>query len=332
MTVSSQAIGGGIRSRIQGRFQRWLVRRVPPVREALLSQRNIFIFPSAAGLVFLFMLLTLLLTGINYENNLVLALTFLLGGMFVISVLHTFANLSGLVLSGAQAPSVFVGQRACFQLRIRDTQQRVHDDLRIVWDDAEPTIVRMQANAQLDLPLYISTHQRGPMRPGRLRIDTRYPTGLIRAWCRIALDTRCVVFPSPGPLTPLQRADGSGDDGLLTEQEGTDDFSGFRTYREGDPLRHVAWKTLARGQPLQLREYISQADRQQWLDWDHTATLGDTEHRLSVLCRWVLEFERDGSEYGLRMPAESIAPGRGDGHRDRCLTALALFGYSEPVA
>ena len=49
------------------------------------------------------------------------------------------------------------------------------------------------------------------------------------------------------------------------------------------------------------------------------------EQRLSRLCGWVLEAERSGANYGLRLPGTEIAPGRGELHRAACLQALALY-------
>ena len=42
----------------------------------------------------------------------------------------------------------------------------------------------------------------------------------------------------------------------------------------------------------------------------------------------VLEAERAGARYGLRLPALEIAPDHGDEQRSRCLAALALHGVS----
>jgi uncharacterized protein (DUF58 family) len=44
-----------------------------------------------------------------------------------------------------------------------------------------------------------------------------------------------------------------------------------------------------------------------------------------VLAHWVIQAERFGQSYGLRIPGVSISPGRGEAHRTRCLEALALF-------
>ena len=49
------------------------------------------------------------------------------------------------------------------------------------------------------------------------------------------------------------------------------------------------------------------------------------EARLSMLCHWVLQADRFGQSYGLRLPGTVIPPNRGDAHRARCLEALALF-------
>ena len=67
---------------------------------------------------------------------------------------------------------------------------------------------------------------------------------------------------------------GRGEEGSATHDPGAEDFSGFRNYTPGDPLRHVAWKTLAKGQPLQTREYVAFADRRVWLTWAQTADWG----------------------------------------------------------
>ena len=62
-----------------------------------------------------------------------------------------------------------------------------------------------------------------------------------------------------------------------------------------------------------------------WLDWID-ARAPDPEARLSILAHWVIETERLGQCYGLRLPGVSIPPGRGEAHCARCLEALALHG------
>lgn len=310
----------------EARWNRWMTRRIPPAREVVLGQRNIFIMPSAAGFVFLFLLLALLLAGVNYENNLVFALTFLLAGLFVVAILHTYANLAGLRLAGVAAGAVFAGDRAAFGVRLRDLDGRCHDAVELAWTGADEDSVRVAPGGEDRATLFVPAARRGWLDPGRLRLRTYYPLGLLRAWSWIDLDLACVVYPRPAGAGALPLDRGRADEGFATHDPGAEDFSGLRDYVPGDPLRHVAWKTLAKGQPLQTREYVAYADRAVWLEWEQTEGRGNEEERLSLLCRWVLELHARQAEYGLAMPGMRVGPASGDAHRDRALTALALHG------
>lgn len=320
----------GLRERViaawRARWERWMRERIPPRREVLLTQKNIFIMPSRAGLVFLALLTALLVAGINFENNLAFAITFWLAGLFVVGILHTYANLAGLRLSGAAGPPVFAGERAGFAVHLQDSAARCHDALELHWPHAEAREARLPAGGEDRQTLYLPTARRGWFRPGRLRLRSFYPLGLIRAWTWLDLDLACLVYPRPAPAAPLPLSAGRGDEGFPTREAGAEDFSGFRNYAPGDPLRHVAWRTLAKGQPLQSREYVAFADRCLWLDWESTAAAGGVEERLSLLCRWVLDLHAGAAQFGLLLPGVRIDPGTGEAHRDRALAALALFG------
>jgi uncharacterized protein (DUF58 family) len=112
---------------------------------------------------------------------------------------------------------------------------------------------------------------------------------------------------------------------------GNDDFYGFRDYQQGDSLKQVHWKGLAKGQSLQSKQYGAYADSSIWLDWNAFPGVG-MELRLSHLCYWALQYESQNIEYGLRLPGTVIAPAVGGKHRDKVLKALALHGLNEAQA
>jgi len=108
----------------------------------------------------------------------------------------------------------------------------------------------------------------------------------------------------------------------------TGEFEGVRAYQRGDPLKLVVWKQVARSQARGSDELVSrdaqQAQRLElWLDFALAGNL-DTEHKLSRLCAWVLQADRLGGDYGLRLPGVEIKPACGEAHKRRCLEALAL--------
>jgi uncharacterized protein (DUF58 family) len=75
---------------------------------------------------------------------------------------------------------------------------------------------------------------------------------------------------------------------------------------------------------VQVKEYRGERQAELLFDWDHTPG-NDVEARLSMLCRWILDAERAGLRFGLRLPGANLPPGIGSAHGTRCLEALALF-------
>jgi uncharacterized protein (DUF58 family) len=133
-----------------------------------------------------------------------------------------------------------------------------------------------------------------------------------------------LVYPQPEayppPLPPGEpRAGGAA----RARAQVTGEFDGVREYRRGDPLKLVVWKKAAKTGELVSRD-AQQAQRYElWLDFKH-AGHADTEVRLSRLAAWVLQADRLGLDYGLRLPGVEIAPDTGAAHRRNCLEALAL--------
>jgi uncharacterized protein (DUF58 family) len=138
---------------------------------------------------------------------------------------------------------------------------------------------------------------------------------------------RCLVYPAPEaelqPLPALQGGQSEGNSPLA----GQEDCSGVRPFVAGDPLRHMAWKAIARqtDDTLLTKYFEGRGQISLWLDWFTLPSQLNTEQRLSRLTRWILEAEQTNAQYGLRLPGTEIAPGCGDAHRAACLRALALF-------
>lgn len=314
----------GLRHRLQRRFQAWVNRRLPPARSVTLDQRRIFIFPSRVGFLFFLCLLVMLLTAINYQNNMSFALTFLLTTLFVIAILHTYANLSGLTIHAVRAKSTFPGQHSEFDIRLERSRQRDHYGLRLAWPESTECVVNLVQTDSIEVRLHTTVGRRGWYSPGRLLLETTYPLGLLRCWTWVDLDLHALVYPQPLPSAELSGLATQRPDGAALPISGNDDFYGLRNYRPGDSLRQLHWKSLAKGQALQSKQYTAYAERNLWLDWDMFPGVG-TEQRLSHLCYWALAFERRRYEYGLRLPDQSIEPGTGEQHLENVLAALALY-------
>lgn len=317
-----------LRARLRKRFQRWISSRIPPSRSVTLDQKRIFIFPSKAGLFFGLCLLLMLVAAINYQNNMSFALTFLLATLFIIAVLHTFANLSGLTIHAVSAQAAFSGQQAEFELLIEKQKSKLHYALFLKWPTSTEGLINLVEEDSQRVSLHMPVGNRGWFSPGRLLVESNYPLGLLRCWTWIDLDLKALVYPQPVSCDPITGLATDRPDGSSVAIVGNDDFYGFRDYKEGDSLRQVHWKGLAKGQSLQSKQYGAYADSSVWLEWDAFAGTAD-ERRLSQLCFWALEYERTNTEYGLRIPGTVIPPDLGDKHRAKILRALALYGITE---
>jgi uncharacterized protein (DUF58 family) len=317
-----------ITERFRVRFRKWVNRRIPPARSIVLDQRRIFIFPSRVGFFFGLCLIVMLITGINYQNNMAFALTFLLATLFVVGILHTYANLSGLKIHAVHARPAFPGQQAEFEILLEKGSQRSYVALKTKWPGSTERVSNLVEHDSVRVKLHTAVEGRGWYSPGRLLLESTYPLGLLRCWTWLDLDLYALVYPRPLVSDYLTGLETDTPDGASRPIEGNDDFSGFRNYRRGDSLKQVHWKGLAKGQTLQSKQYTAYADSSTWLDWDKFPGIG-IEQRLSHLCYWALELESKNEEYGLRLPGVLIEPDFGEKHRDRVLKELALFGVGE---
>jgi uncharacterized protein (DUF58 family) len=273
------------------------------------------------------MLLVLLLWAINYSNSLGFALTFLLGAVALNAMWRTNNNLLHLRVHPATTEPEFAGREARFGYRIDNPALQVRYGVALQWQDSEPVYADIPAKGFADLQLLIPAPRRGLLRPGRLRLHTCFPLGLFRAWSWVEFDEACLIYPPPRGerVLPGQRGVAAGV-GAWSEGHGGEDYAGLRSYAPGDSPRHVAWKALARMDELMVKQFNEPTGSELWLEWDGLAPAGG-EDRLAQLCQWVLKGAAQGLCYGLRLPGTVIGPGQGDGHRRRCLEALALCRY-----
>lgn len=307
------------------RAQRWLAVKVPVVSSTSLHRKNIFILPTPHGLLFVTATSLVFVTAINYVLSLAFGLAFLMISLFLITILHTFRNLQHLQVKALSANAVFAGEDAAFSVLLQRENGRAHETLELRFPGGMFSYAELIDAEQARVSVYFPAPCRGILRAPRLIVQTRFPLGLWRAWSRLDLGMTCLVYPAPVAAT-LQRTSVAVSSGTAeSTRPGAEDFHGLRNYLPGDSLKHVAWKNLARGQGLKVKQFVDMVDDQLILDWGMFPGL-NAEERLSRLCFWVLKLARSETEYGLRLPGVEIEASRGEAHRKRLLTELALWG------
>ena len=309
------------------RLANWLYGFTPPESGTVeLVHRRVYIVPTRLGWFFGGTLIVLLVGSINYALSLGFALTFLLGGLGLVGMVHTARNLARIAVSAGRAEPVFAGESAQFRLFLdgRAAFDRPAILARHVGCGAQ-LVVDIPARGMAEVVLAVPAEKRGRLAIGRVMLETRFPLGLFRAWSYIEPDARCIVYPRPerSALPPFTGDAATG--AHHTPVPGSDDFAGLRNYQPSDSPRHIAWKAVARSDEMLTKHFAGESAAELWLDQKLLPSGLNLEQQLSRLAGWVLAAERSGAHYGLRLPGVEIAPSRGDVHRAACLQALALY-------
>lgn len=315
-------------SQLKHYFQRWAAKRSPRADRVVLQHRTIYVFPSKQGVAFLFTVLVIWLLGTNYQNNIILGLSFFLTSLMFVSVIHAFKNLLGLTFTADASQHAAVGDTAPFDILLSSHYQTDYHSLLLSVDDADSVRADVAAGQATQVHLSLNARHRGWLKLPRIVLKSYFPFGLIRAWAYIELSHRALIFPRPIACDKPPLGTGQGAEGIYLSAQRGDEFQGFQTYQPGSPLSQIAWKQFARGAGMQLKDYRALQSEHYWLDWD-ALSVRDTELALSNLSYWVNYFADNNIEFGLRIPGAIIDIGTGDVHRLNALTALALFGWAK---
>ena len=315
-------------------MNKWVFQlREAEVGEVFLNQRRVFIVPTRAGLAFGVLLMMLFVGAVNYNLSLGFGFTFLIASCALIDMHLTFRNLAHLYLTPGRAQPVFCGEEAQFELHLAN--RRKHDRYAL-WlgfmGEGLPLLEHpLDVPAQSRRSIVLSTHagQRGWLAAPRIRLQTRFPLGLLRAWSYWQPALRVLVYPRPeevAPPLPLAgRSDGKGGSAA-----GNEDFGGIRPYQAGDALKHLAWRQIARvdldaGGQLITKHFEGGSASELCLDFATLPRSMDLEDKLARMARWVLDAEAAGLPYAFRLAGIHYPASIGPAHQAACLEALALF-------
>ncbi len=306
-------------------FKRWLFRLYgPEAAPIVLNQRRVYVLPTRAGLAYATTLGLMLVGAINYNLSLGYALVFLLAGLGLVTLLHTFRNMVQIELSPGRVEPVFAGDKARFGLQLLNRRNRPRFAIDLRLDGGETVTTDMAADAMTCVSLPMIAKRRGWLRPGRVTLQTHYPLRLVRAWSYVEPDMRCLVYPKPEMSAPPLPLSASGESGGSLSGKGSEDFAGLRRHQPADSPRQIAWKAVAHGQPLLTKQFSGASVTHVQLDWNDLPHSMELEARLSRLTRWLIEAHAQGISYGLRLPGREIRLGHGEQHFQLCLEALAL--------
>jgi uncharacterized protein (DUF58 family) len=312
-----------LRATLAARGARWVRRRQGEDALPLaLTRRRLYILPTRGGIGFAVLVAGMVVAGLQYGNSLALLGAFVLAGFGIVAANLCHRNLLDLRVRSVRAGAAFAGETAPIDVELANASGEARLGLAIEALGAAVAVPRIDRGAELRARLLVTTTRRGVVAVDRVRIATRFPFGLFRAWTWLHCPLEIIVFPRPHGTQPAPHRAGEPAGGQSVRATGGDEWRDLRAFRDGDSPRHVAWKAYARGQPLLVKEYGGSA--RESLRLDLAAARGDgVEARLGQVARWIVDAESRGARYGLALPGREFPEDRGARHERLCLEALA---------
>jgi uncharacterized protein (DUF58 family) len=309
-----------------------------PERQILI--RRVLFRPTVAGVGFFCAALLICSFAINFQTKFGYATGFIIASTLIVAVPLTYWNLFGILVEADEAEPVFAGEHVAFPIvltlarrrwpmigsrprysvavKVTDIDgSRVSEFVDVVGQ--QPSIARVR----------LKTVERGILTMPRTTVATTYPLGLMRMWTSWTPQVHGVVYPAPEPNAPklLDVLAGGNRHGNQT-WSGTE-VDGLRPYRTGDRPRQISWRhslRLRRGPQLALVSKSLSEQRGGRLTITDEMLPSDLnfEDRISRICSWVLEADREGCEYAVNALGIERVHGRGHEHKHEILSALAL--------
>lgn len=282
---------------------------------------------------------TMWYAGAAQQNGSAYVLAFGVGSLALVSWLHARQHLKGLRVQAGTARTLREGQAGSLPLTLSVVDGNLPTGLEVTSPEAtQPVFVER-------LSLERPTHVTLPIRPaaagahGSLPVLVRssYPLGFFTTELRLELTQQHLVHPKPSGSLPLPEPApasetlSSSASGRSSGRLAGDDFDGVRPWQQGDPLRHVDWKAVARGRPLMVKQFTGGSSPAVALNWD-ALDLPPAE-RAGQMAQWIDDAEKRDLRYSLTLPERTLAANAGAEHRRQCLDALAAeLGSAEAKA
>jgi len=153
--------------------------------------------------------------------------------------------------------------------------------------------IKGETSKVLNLP--VTPNKRGSFTHKGCYLESKYPLSTVRLVMKIDETYRGIVYPEPKGI-PLHSFLQQEENHYGEEKE----FDGLRAYDGSQKLSHIHWASVAKGD-MSVKVFSKETQTPKLIFNFYTAATDD-ESRLSQLCLWVLECEKQNLPFMLQMP------------------------------
>lgn len=299
--------------------------------EFSIGRKELYILPTRIGWYYALILIALFGIAVKFDNQAAFMMLFILISVGLIVMVYTHNNVIDLNIKSHPSNAVFLGTPAVFPIHINNSSRKPRNAVWVI-SGGYHQLASLEADSQQIVELKLPTLQRGYLSCEPVNLSSQYPIGLFFCWTkRFISKERCLVYPQPLNLidVPQHGAHDGKEQTNNRVQFGAEDFAGMKAYQAGDRLRDIHWPSLAKSNKLVSIQYESHVNSSVNLSWFALPNTLNTEDKLSQLCYWLIDAEKNGQRYQLEMPSNTIEHNNGMTHYHNCLRVLALWGDNE---
>ncbi len=267
-----------------------------------------------------------LIMAIGSQNNLIYLFVFSEISIALSSMFFTNSNILKTRLKKMKCSTAFAGEETWVQVQLFNGKKIPPQNLQVSWTKAQTDfkfpldsfLETFLENLQFSLPWI--PKRRGLQSYPRLRIQSTFPFGLLRAWKVLQTEGELLVFPKRqgSPVFPISAS-------LQSAQENAGLFFDLRVFAPGDSPRRIDWKASLRTQQFLIRRFEQEGTPRLNFIWQQTEKLPLFEDRVSQLALWVDLAERESAVYSLCIGSWQSKQSSGPSHWKDCLEYLALL-------
>ncbi len=301
------------------------------MKEFVIGRRELYILPTRMGWYFALIMASLFGIAVKFDNQAAFMMLFVLVSVALIGMVYTHNNVIGLKLNAHDCRAVFLGEPALFPVFVRNSSQKQRHAVWLVAGGFHQ-VFELEPDATNQVEVSLPTVQRGYLNCEPICLTSQFPIGIFFCWSkRYFSEKRCLVYPQPLNLIALPSdtsAAGKQEEHTVSNP-GNEDYSGMKQYQQGDRIRDIHWPSVAKTNKLVTVEYESLSPSSINISWRLLPPGMSVEDKLSQLCYWIVEAEKDGLRYQLEMPNNTLAYDNGPTHYHNCLRTLALWGLDK---
>jgi len=315
-----------IRRYITQRVARWTKSRQKTGNPQQLTTKNTYILPTWFGVIYGVVLVTLLITAINYQLSPAFLFIFLLMVIGLSSAWESHRNVCGTSIRLLGIEDSTAGIPARLNLFISNHQAKKQIALMLLIDNQPLRKINTILERGEKITVPIKTHHRGCFSLSRITLCSYFPFGLFRVWGYVSFNKKYYVYPKPLSPGYWPNPNQSKQDACKTQTLIGDDEL-YELKPIGSPWNQperIAWKLSAKGQGWLLQSLTS--PKSERLHFCLEALPGNNlERKLQQLSYWLQTAEHQGHAYSLQLGAQCTDTHQGKKHLQYCLRKLATY-------